>query len=359
MEIQGIDHIELFVEDAEQSAVTLTKEFGFEVLARGGPETGLGEQRSILLGQEDIKLVVTTGLTGDHPAARYVRLHGDGVSNIVFATPDAAGAFTEAVANGADPLTEPAVHKHEHGTTVLAGLRGFGDVAHTFIQRECLPSEFMPGRFQMIAPTPTSTGRTPLRSVDHLAVCVESGHVVELTRHYQTVFGFDQTFTEHIIVGDQAMDSMVVQNGARNITFTLIEPDTTARPGQIDQFLDAHNGPGVQHVAFLSDNIGNAIRALQNNGVEFLPTPGTYYDALPQRLGQLDADVNELRELNILVDRDQWGDLYQIFTRSTHERRTLFYEVIQRKQARTFGSGNIKALYEAVERERTSAPTAG
>ena len=193
-----------------------------------------------------------------------------------------------------------------------------------------------------------------LQTVDHIAVCVPAGELVPTVRRYQTVFGFSETFEERILVGSQAMDSKVVQNPRGTVTLTLLEPDTTRDPGQIDEFIEAHGGAGVQHVAFLTEDITTAVPAISGRGVPFLSTPPSYYDVLTERLGELDVPVAVLRELSVLADRDRWGLLLQIFSRSQHPRRTLFYELIERRGARSFGSNNIKALYEALERQHAA-----
>ncbi|MGW8396289.1 4-hydroxyphenylpyruvate dioxygenase [Streptomyces lydicus] len=339
--LQGlaIDHIGFAVRDLAEAAEPFTARYGFGVLA--GPDTvGTpgGGARSLAVGADRIRLVLTAAEDADHPAARYVERHGDGICDIALSTADAAGAFAEAVRRGAEPLAGPA----ERGGVLTASVTGFGDVAHTFVQRTAAAGPApAAGR-----PAPLETG---LHAVDHIAVCLEPGRLGPTVEYYERALGFAAVFTERIIVGSQAMDSIVVQNDAGTVTLTLIEPDTTRSPGQIDRFLTAHGGAGVQHVAFTSDDIVGSVGRLASRGIGFLDTPSTYYDLIPGRLTLSRHSVDQLRDLNILVDEDQDGQLLQIFTRSAHPRGTLFFEVIERLGARTFGSGNIKALYEAVE----------
>jgi len=231
-------------------------------------------------------------------------------------------------------------------------VRGFGDIAQRFVERDEADGLFAPGLIAEERPQDTAPGL--LRSIDHLAVCVPSGELDRTVNDYQSIFGFTQIFEERIIVGAQAMDSKVVQNESGGLTLTILEPDITKKPGQIDEFVRAHGGAGVQHVAFRTDDITAAVREFSKRGVRFLSTPSSYYDVLTERLGALAVPVDELRELNILADRDHWGLMLQIFTESRHPRNTLFYEVIDRRGGRTFGSNNIKALYEAVDRQHAT-----
>jgi 4-hydroxymandelate synthase len=214
--------------------------------------------------------------------------------------------------------------------------------------------DFLPGVVDMLAEDPED-GDGLLSIVDHAAICLPAGELAPTVRYYREVFGFQQIFEEFIEVGEQAMDSKVVQSPSERVTFTLIEPVPDRRPGQIDGFLARHGGAGVQHLAFLTDDIVRAVRTFEDRGVRFLSTPASYYEALEARLGGTEVDVRDLRSTNVLVDRDHWGELFQIFTRSMHVRDTYFMEIIDRHGARTFGSGNIKALYEAVERAEAAA----
>jgi len=349
MNVRTIDHLEFYVDDADKAATELSELFGFAVRGSGGPETGLPGRRSVLLRQRDITLLVTSPLDGGHPAGDYVREHGAGVAVVGFAVDDAAAAFDEAVRRGARPIAEPVVHEDDHDRVTFASVQGFGDVEHRFTSRTGSGGSFAPGAIDEIAAGSPAPGL--LHTIDHLAVCLPAGTLDATIEWYREVFDFEQTFEEKIVVGRQAMNSKVVQSASRGVTFTIIEPDTTRAPGQIDTFIRDHVGAGVQHVAFLTENIVGGVRDCTERGVRFLSTPEEYYAALPGRLGDVGVPLPTLRELNVLADRDYGGVMLQIFTESRHERRTLFYELIERRGARTFGSNNIKALYEAVERQ--------
>ncbi|MDR7276949.1 4-hydroxyphenylpyruvate dioxygenase [Catenuloplanes atrovinosus] len=351
MDIRTIDHLEIFSEDAEETAARLCTGFGFAVHGRGGPDTGRADALSILLRQHDITLLVTTPLAAGHRGHDYLARHGEGIAAVGFAVEDAAAAFAEAVARGAAPLGPPSTPDGEGGPVTFASVDGFGDVEHRFTSRRDPAGPFAPG---LIAEQPRPAGGL-LLEVDHLAVCLPAGELDPAIRRYRDVFDFEQTFEEQIIVGKQAMRSKVVQSASRGVTFTIIEPDLSRDPGQIDAFIEAHDGAGVQHVAFRTEDIVSGVRTCADQGVPFLTTPGEYYEALPGRLGSVGVPVERLRELNILADRDYAGVMLQIFTASTHPKRTLFYELIERRGARTFGTNNIKALYEAVEREQAAA----
>lgn len=357
MEIQGFDHIELYVGDANTTAFLLCEAFGFRVIGTSGPETGLTEQRSLLLRQGGVHLILTSGLVDTHPATRYVARHGDGVAVVAFATDDAERAYTHAVERGAAVVSPPLTYSGERSQVVTATVAGFGDVVHRLVTRQGSRDDFLPGVMEM-ATAPAGTGLDLLDVVDHIAVCLPAGGLEPAVRRCQEVFGLGQIFDEYVDMGEQGMISKVVQSDSRAVTFTLIEPDTSRSPGQIDDFLRWHGGAGVQHVAFRTGDIVSAVRALAGRGVPFASTPGTYYDELAGRGTRLDRPLADLRALGVLVDEDRWGQMYQIFTRSMHVRQTLFLELIERQGALTFGSSNIKALYEAKERElgRAAAP---
>jgi 4-hydroxymandelate synthase len=352
MTIHGIDHVEMYVGDARQTAYFLCTAFGFRICGQGGPETGLAGQRSLLLRQGGVAILLTSGLAADHPASEYVARHGDGVAVIAFGVSDAAQVYADAVAGGAASIAPPAEHHHGDTTVRTAAVSGFGDVVHRLVERHGSPREFLPGAIDMIAEDPEA-GDDLLRLIDHAAICLPAGTLDTTVNFYRRAFGFEQIFQEYIEVGEQGMDSKVVQSPSGGVTFTLIQPDTTRHPGQIDDFLTWHGGAGVQHLAFLTSDIVRAVRTFAQRGVGFAVTPASYYDVLEQRVGPLDVPLAALREVGVLVDSDHWGQMFQIFTQSMHIRRTLFLELIERHGARTFGSSNIKALYEAKERELT------
>ncbi|MGQ0840034.1 4-hydroxyphenylpyruvate dioxygenase [Actinokineospora sp.] len=354
MKIGTVDHVEFYVGDAQQAAFYLCTAFGFRVFGQGGPETGLVGQRSVLLSQGGIRILLTSGLAPGHPATEFVSRHGDGVAAIAFGTDDVATAYAEAVERGAAGIAPPVVHEHEGERVVLATVSGFGDVHHRLVERHTRPENFLPGLIDVIGPDPDA-GDDLLREIDHFAVCLPAGTLGPTTRFYQDVFEFEQVFAERIEVGDQAMDSAVVRSPSGKATFTLIEPDAALRPGQIDDFLRRNGGAGVQHIAFETDDIASAVATLGRWGVDFLTTPASYYDGLEQRLGRPDIALSILREHNVLADRDHAGQMFQIFTKPMHVRHTLFFELIERHGALTFGSGNVRALYEAVERDQDNA----
>jgi 4-hydroxymandelate synthase len=349
--IQGFDHVECYVGDLEASVALLRDAFGFRVAGRESPDGAPAGRRAALLRQGQIDLLLTCATSADPPASEYVQRHGDGVTVVAFRVDDIRQAFSEAVAAGAEPLARPVfagTGEHSIGTAMVSG---FGDVAHRLVQRTGLSGEFAPGAIEMTRGD-AGPGRELLEALDHVAACLPAGQLDDTVRYYHNVFGLTQIFDERIEVGGQAMLSKVVQDRAGGVTFTLIEPDLSRAPGQIDEFLQAHDGAGVQHLAFRTSDIADAVAAMSGRGVEFLTAPAGYYRALQARLGALAIPIPLLRELNVLADRDRWGQMFQIFARSTHERRTLFFELIERQGALTFGSRNIKALYEALETER-------
>ena len=351
MNVLDIDHIELYVGDAIATAQPLRTAYGFRVYGYGGPDTGLAGQRSVLLGQGGIRILLTSGLHADHPASQFVAKHGDGVAVTAFRTDSAASAYADAVAAGGSGLRKPRTWENDEACVVTAEVAGFGDVVYRFVERHGSDTQFQPGVIEMEPGAAAGADDDPLRIIDHAAVCVPAGELDSTIAFHEQVFGFTVTFQEYIEVADQGMMSKVVQSPSGGVTFTIIQPDISRRAGQIDDYLAWHDGPGVQHVAFLTPDIVHAVRTFTGRGVEFAVTPSSYYDMLAGRLGATDIDVEALRPLGILVDRDHWGQLYQIFAKSTHIRRTYFVELIDRHGARTFGTNNIPALYAAKERE--------
>lgn len=351
MDILDIDHIELYVGDAIAAAQVLCSAYGFRVRGHGGPDTGLPGQRSVLLGQGEIRILLTSGLHREHPASQFVARHGDGVAVAAFRTGSAATAYAGAVAAGAAGWSEPRAWEHGTARVVTAEVAGFGDVIYRFTERH--GGEFLPGGIVMEPDLggPAGEAGDLLRRIDHAAVCVPAGELDATIAFHEQVFGFRVIFQEYIEIGGQGMMSKVVQSPSGGVTFTLIGPDLTRRAGQVDDFLAWHDGAGVQHIAFLTDDIVRAVRTCAGRGVEFAETPSSYFDMLSARLGATDIPVDALRPLGILVDRDHWGQMYQIFAKSVHIRRTYFIELIDRHGARTFGTSNIPALYEAKERE--------
>jgi len=355
MTILGIDHVEFYVADLEKAAAVLCRGFGFRTACAapagpGDPGNAAVGSRSLLLRQGCIKLVLTAASSPGHPAADFVQRHGDGVASIAFRTDDVRRQFTAAIGGGAQPIAAPVIAGREdrlagEGLVGQAVVSGFGDVRHRLVERDGPAGEEEAAQRR--------DGEL-FAALDHAAICLLPGELEAVVRFYRDAFGFAHTFDERIEVGGQAMISKVIQDRNGAVTFTLLEPDPDLDPGQIDQFLSAHGGAGVQHLALRTPDIVQAVRALSGRGIEFLTAPAGYYRALPGRLGAFPIPVDVLREVNVLADRDQWGQLFQIFSHSTHERRTFFFELIERRGARTFGSGNIRALYEALNEEQAS-----
>jgi 4-hydroxymandelate synthase len=315
-----IDYVEIYVTDLESAVQSWINDYGFAAVGTAGSDA-LG-YRSVALRLGSITLVLTMGISPDHPASDYVAVHGDGVGNIAL--------------HLADPPSE------------TRSVQAFGDVIHTLVEHQPgLPPGFAP-----LASTQTEGADIALIEIDHIAVCLGIGDLNPTVEYYENELGFREIFAERIVVGSQAMNSKVVQSPGRGVTLTLIEPDASADPGQIDDFLKNHNGAGVQHLAFSTADAVRTVRALTSRGVRFLSAPGVYYDLLGKRIKVRGHALDDLRETNLLADEDHGGQLFQIFTASTHPRRTLFFEIIERQGASTFGSSNIKALYEAVEMER-------
>jgi 4-hydroxymandelate synthase len=345
----SIDYLEMYVENLERAAFAWVDKYAFTVVGTGGS----AEHRSLALRHGEITLVLTQATSDRHPASTYVLNHGDGVADIALRTGDVAATFRAAVAGGAEVVREPARHAGG-GPAVTATIGGFRDVVHTLVQRFPGEDPGLPVGFRgALRPDGDRPDDVGLLGVDHIAVCVDPGGIGPAAEHYRRILGFRDVFEERIVVGDQVMESTVVQSRSGAVTLTLIEPDTTAEPGQIDEFLKSHQGAGVQHVAFSARDAVRAVRVLTRRGVPFLTTPGAYYDLLGDRVALPPSKVESMRATGVLVDEDHTGQLFQIFTASEHRRHTLFFEIIERQGARTFGSANIKALYEAVELERT------
>lgn len=345
----SLDHVELYVTNCDTAASELISNYDFQIAGQSEPRAV--SHQTIALRQGDTLLLVTEGFTEEHPATAYVMAHGDGVGDIAFRTPHVHETFTAAVAAGAHPISAPL----EVDGTITATIGVVGDVRHTLLQRNAADNpDILPPGLEPI-PTTQHSQSTGLLKLDHIAILVEAGELEAIVNFYNSALAFRRIFEERFTVGSQAMNSEVVQNHAEDVTFTIIEPDLTHEPGQIDDFIKAHDGSGVQHLAFLVDDIVDSVNRLKQNGVNFLTTPDTYYDLLNNRIQPVKHSAAELRAQGILVDADHSGQLFQIFTRSTHPRNTLFFEIIERIGAKTFGRGNVRALYEAVELERTTA----
>jgi 4-hydroxymandelate synthase len=356
MNVTAVDHVEFYVDDASRTARYLHQSFGFRCHGRGGPATGLAGQQSLLLGLGGIRLLVTSALAPDHPVARHVARHGDGVACVALRTADAAAAFQAAVGAGAAPVAEPRTWRHRDAAVTTATVAGPGTFTHRLVERPGPGGEFLPGAIEPVPPEPEPEDGL-LAGIDHVALCVAGDELGPAAQFYQDTLGLVEIFQERIEVGDQVMDSKVVQSGSQEATFTIVAPDQGTSTGQLADFLRGNAGGGVQHLALSSPDITTAVRTLQQRGVRFLTTPGSYYDAIADRLGTVSLPIDALRAGNILVDRDHWGEMFQIFTESPFERRTFFFELIERHGALTFGTNNIRTLYEAKERARRELAT--
>jgi 4-hydroxyphenylpyruvate dioxygenase len=351
--INGTDYIEFWVGNARQAALYYRAAFGFELIGYRGPETGTRDRASYLLKQDKVRFILTTAIKSTGPIAEHVAKHGDGVRDIALWVDDARTAFSAAVERGAKPALEPTVVKDENGEVVIAAIHTYGDTIHSIVERKNYRGMFMPGFVPAESPfKPESTG---LKYVDHCVGNVQLGKMNEWVKFYEDVLGFTNilTFDDKTINTEySALMSKVMANGNGRIKFPINEPAEGKKKSQIDEYLEFYDGPGVQHIAIATDDIIKTVRDLKSRGVEFLRVPATYYESVPSRVGKIDEDIAPLQELGILVDRDDEGYLLQIFTKPVEDRPTLFYEIIQRKGAKSFGAGNFKALFEAIEREQ-------
>ncbi len=356
--ILGFDHLELYVGNAKQSAAWYCHAFGFECTAIRGLETGERERASYLVEQGDIRLVLTSGLHSSHDAARSVRRHGDSVAVIALSVPDADAAFSAAVARGAEAAAVPATAADEHGRLRHASIRLYGDCVLQFIDRRDYGGVFGPG----FRPAPVIPGAAAGRdfglvAIDHLVANVELGRMNDWAAFFSQVLGFSQLVhfdDEAISTEYSALMSKVMQDGTGAIKFPINEPAEGRKKSQIEEFLEFHEGPGVQHIACRTNDILGTVTRLRENGVEFLHVPISYYEDLEQRVGAIDEPIDRLAELGILADRDEDGYLLQIFTKPVEDRPTLFYEIIERHGATGFGAGNFKSLFVALEREQAA-----
>jgi 4-hydroxyphenylpyruvate dioxygenase len=353
MPLLGIDHVELFVGNARQATYFFTHALGFRHTAYAGLETGIRDRASHVLEQGRIRFVLTSPLLGTSEIARHVAQHGDGVRVIALSVPDAEHAYRYAVRHGARGVREPWEESDDQGTVRMATIATYGDTLHTFVQRDGYEGAFMPG-FQ---PTEDAQADDPglLVGIDHVVGNVELGRLDEWVSYYERVFGMTEMmhFTDRDISTEySALMSKVMADGKGRVKFPINEPAEGKRKSQIEEFLEYYGGPGAQHVALATTDIVRTIKELRERGVRFLATPTSYYEELPDRIGEIDEDLADLRDLGILADRDDEGYLLQIFTATLSDRPTLFLEVIERHGARGFGEGNFKALFEAIEREQ-------
>lgn len=350
--LKGTDHIEFWVGNAKQSAYYYQAAFGFELVAYAGPETGLRDRASYVLQQNKVRFVLTSGLQPDHEISQHHLKHGDGVKVIALWVDDATQSFKETVKRGAKPALEPQTLADDFGTVTVSAIHTYGDTIHKFVERNNYTGIFMPG-FQ--AKKGIEAKAIGLQYVDHAVGNVELGEMNNWVKFYEDVMGFKLLITfddKDISTEYTALMSKVVSNGNGYVKFPINEPADGKKKSQIEEYLDFYKTGGVQHIAIATNNIIETVGELRKRGIEFLYVPDTYYDDLLDRVGEIEEDIQPLKDLNILVDRDEEGYLLQIFTKPVQDRPTVFYEIIQRRGAKSFGKGNFKALFEAIEREQ-------
>ncbi len=350
----GNDHVEFWVGNARQSAHYYRSAFGMKLIAYSGPETGVRDRACYVLEQEKIRFVLATALSPDHPIAEHVKLHGDGVRDIALRVDDAASAYRETTKRGARGVREPFTVKDDSGEVKMSSIAAYGDTIHTFVERRDYKGAFLPGYVAVEGPDRISRP-TGLKYIDHMVGNVGWNQMNTWVRFYEDVMGFRlyQTFDDKDISTEySALMSKVMANGNGRIKFPINEPAEGRKKSQIEEYIEFYKGPGVQHIAMGTGDIIATVTKLRDQGVDFLRVPSSYYRELTARVGHIDEPLDQMEALGILVDRDDEGYMLQIFSKPVEDRPTLFYEVIQRKGSRSFGKGNFKALFEAIEREQ-------
>ena len=356
--INGTDYVEFYVSNAKQAAHFYKTAFGFQSLAYSGLETGSTTKTSYVLAQDKIRIVLTSPMSGNTEIEEHITKHGDGIKVIALWVDDATKAWEETTKRGAKSYMKPAKMEDENGLVIHSGIHTYGDTVHVFIERKNYNGIFLPG-FKKWESTykPESTG---LKYIDHMVGNVGWNEMNIWEDFYRDVMGFANLITfddKDISTQFTALMSKVMTNGNGRIKFPINEPAKGAKKSQIEEYLEFYNGPGCQHIAIATDNIIDTVKKMQERGVEFLHVPKSYYDTVLNRVGEIDEKIDKLKELSILVDRDDEGYLLQIFTKPIQDRPTLFFEIIQRKGAQSFGKGNFKALFEAIEDEQRKRGT--
>jgi 4-hydroxyphenylpyruvate dioxygenase len=354
MPLNGTDYLELYVSNAKQAAHFYKTAFGFQSLAHAGLETGLKDRESYVVVQDKIRLVLTSPLKSGTIIGQHIDKHGDGVKVIAFWVDDAVYAYNTAMEKGARSYFEPLTEEDKDGKVIRAGIYTYGETVHLFVERKDYDGIFLPGFKKWETPyyNPESVG---LKYVDHMVGNVELGQMNEWVKFYEEVLGFTQILSfddKDISTEYTALMSKVMSNGNGRVKFPINEPAAGKKKSQVEEYLDFYEGEGVQHIAVATDNIIKTVKELRSRGIEFLQVPQSYYDVVLDRVGEIDEDIKPLQELGILIDRDEEGYLLQIFTKPVEPRPTMFFEIIQRKGATSFGKGNFKALFEAIEREQ-------
>lgn len=356
--INGTDYVELYVGNAKQAAHYYKTAFGFQSLAYAGLETGVKDRTSYVVQQGKIRLILTSSFNPEDEISNHVRIHGDGVKVIALWVDDARSAYEETVKRGAKPFLAPSVSSDENGEIVKSGIHTYGDTVHVFIERKNYTGTFMPGFAEWKSEyNPEDLG---FQYIDHMVGNVELGNMNKWSEFYQNVLGFANLVTfddKDISTKYTALMSKVMTNGNGRIKFPINEPAIGLKKSQIEEYLDFYKGPGCQHIAIATNDIVRSITGMRKRGVEFLHVPGSYYDTVAERVGIIEEDLNTLKSLGIMVDRDEEGYLLQIFTKPVEDRPTLFFEIIQRKGAKSFGKGNFQALFESIEAEQAKRGT--
>lgn len=351
--LHGTDYVEFYVGNAKQAAHFYKTAFGFQSLAYAGPETGIKEKASYVVRQNKLTFVFTTPLRANNPIADHIYKHGDGVKHLALMVDDAADAWFQTTSRGAVSAMEPIKYTDENGEAVVSGIHTYGDTVHLFVERKNYKGVFLPGYVAWNSTyNPSSTG---LLYVDHCVGNVGWNQMNKWVAFYENVLGFRNilSFDDNDISTEySALMSKVMSNGNGFVKFPINEPAEGKKKSQVEEYLDFYDGEGCQHVALATNDIVATVTELQNRGIEFLKVPASYYDELQDRVGKIDEEIAPLKELGILVDRDDEGYLLQIFSKPVEDRPTLFFEIIQRKGAKSFGKGNFKALFEALEREQ-------
>lgn len=353
--LKRIDYIEFYCGNAKQSAVYYQYAFGFKLKAYTGLETGNKEFASYLLEQGKIRLILTSPYSDKSEISEHILKHGDGVRDIAFEVDDAKKSFEETTSRGAEAVLESTRYEDENGFVIKSAIKSFGDTIHTFIERKNYKGYFLPGFVDATSKSLKGISDTNLKAIDHTVGNVELGKMIYWVEFYAKTMGFNQLLSfddKDISTEYTALMSKVMQNNTGKIKIPINEPAPGKKKSQIEEYLDFYKSPGIQHIALSTPDILGTVSELKSRGVEFLQVPSSYYTELFERVGKIDEDVKNLEQLGILVDRDEDGYLLQIFTKPVEDRPTVFFEIIQRKGARSFGKGNFKALFESIEREQ-------
>jgi len=358
--LNGFDHIEFFVGNAKQSAIYYQYALGFKLKAYLGLETGSKDKTSYFLEQGNIRFVLTTPMNSGSFISKHIEKHGDGVRDIAFIVDDSEFCFNAAVKSGAEPVISPVKIEDKNGFIIRSAVKTYGDTIHSFIEKKNYKGDYLPGYIEVPEKTLPGIQEAGLKAVDHIVGNVYEGEMDKFAKYYKDVLGFERLISfddKDISTEYTALQSIVMQNHSGKVKFPINEPAKGKRKSQIEEYLDFYESQGVQHIAMATNNIIETVGTLRQRGIEFLTVPKSYYEEVAKRVGEIKEDVKTLSELGILIDRDEYGYLLQIFTKPVEDRPTLFFEVIQRRGAKSFGKGNFKALFEAIEREQEKRGT--